>query len=95
MFRRPWFVTALLIVAIAVTGCAAPSESDRFNRWLDASWEETLQRDPILATTIGDTRYNSQMVDTGTEQWRADNRSHIESHPCGADQHRLVRLAGW
>ena len=79
MLRRPWFVTVLLLAALTVTACAAPSESDRFNRWLDASWEETLRRDPVLATAIGDTRYNAQMVDTGSAQWRADNRSHLES----------------
>ncbi len=69
----------VLIGVLALTAAVTPSESERFNRWLDASWEETLQRDPILATTIGDARYNGQMIDTGTAQWRADKHRYLAS----------------
>lgn len=75
---HPLFIGAL-VGALTLTACSVPSKSDRFNRWLDTSWEETLQRDPMLATTIGDARYNGEMVDTGTAQWRADNHRYLAS----------------
>ena len=69
----------VLVGSLALTAGASATESERFNRWLDASWEETLQRDPILATTVGDARYNAQMIDTGTAQWRVQNHNHLAS----------------
>ncbi len=74
---RHLFVT-LLITAVAVTASAKQSESERFNAWLDTIWEETLVRRPILATAIGDTRYNDRIVNTTTAAWRADNQRFIE-----------------
>lgn len=50
---------------------AAPAESQRFHRWLEAQWELTLQRHPILATSLGDPRYNDRLVDTTTAAYRA------------------------
>ena len=34
-------------------------------------WEGELKNSPILATSIGDLRYNGQLVDTGTAEFRA------------------------
>ncbi len=62
----------------ASTAVAKPRESERFNAWLDAVWEETLVRQPLLATSIGDPRYNDRIVDFTTAAWRADNRRFIE-----------------
>lgn len=52
---------------------AATSEGERFNAWLESDWQEVLVRSPILATSIGDPRYNARMVDQTTEAWREDN----------------------
>ena len=68
-----------LLLAISVSAHAAkPSESQRFNQWLDTTWEETLQRDPILATSLGDPRYNARLIDDTTAAWRADNKRYLE-----------------
>ena len=48
----------LSIMFVAATAVAKPQEAERFNAWLDATWEETLMRQPLLATSIGDARYN-------------------------------------
>ena len=73
--RRLFF--ASLMAAVSLTASANPSESERFNQWLDTNWEETLQRKPILATFLGDSRYNARLVDTTTAQWRADNKRYL------------------
>ncbi|MFH7043228.1 DUF885 family protein [Paucibacter sp. JuS9] len=66
--------------ALAQTGQASPaSEGDRFKQWLDSSWEQTLKRSPILATSLGDSRYNDQMPDTTSAAWRAESKAHLES----------------
>ncbi len=67
------FVSALSWVASAQT-----TEGERFNKWLEVNWEETLQREPILATSLGDPRYNARLVNTLTAQWRADNKAYVE-----------------
>jgi uncharacterized protein (DUF885 family) len=52
----------LLSVAliIAPSAHAAPTESERLKSLLDAYWEESLARSPVLATALGDLRYNDQ-----------------------------------
>lgn len=72
------FIASVLLVAAAATAAVDPGESKRFNAWLEASWEETLVRQPITATFIGDPRYNGRLVDFTTAEWREDNRRYNE-----------------
>ena len=72
------FLATLIIAAVSLTAAAKPSEGERFNRWLDASWEETLKREPVLATSLGDPRYNGRLVDDTTAAWRAENRRYLQ-----------------
>jgi len=71
-------LATFLITLAASAVSAKPSEGERFNAWLDATWEETLVRRPILATSIGDSRYNDRIIDFTTAAWRADNRRFLE-----------------
>ena len=76
---RIHYSLSVLLFTVLATGVAAkPGDSERFNAWLDATWEETLVRAPLLATSIGDPRYNDRIVNTTTAAWRADNRRFIE-----------------
>ena len=77
---RRTLLAALAVVALAAPAHAAPKadEGARFNAWLDQVWEESLVRDPISATAIGDERYNDKVVDFTTAAWRADNRRFVE-----------------
>jgi uncharacterized protein (DUF885 family) len=77
---RRSLIAAFTAVALTATAIAAPKadEGARFNAWLDQVWEESLKRDPISATAIGDDRYNDKVVDFTTAAWRADNRRFVE-----------------
>ena len=78
---------AVLALLAAPVASAQPAQGARFNAWLDSTWEETLLRAPILATAIGDPRYNDRIIDITTAAWRADNRRFI--------QRQLKELAGF
>jgi uncharacterized protein (DUF885 family) len=69
---------SLMLALVASVAFAKPGEAERFNAWLESTWEETLVRRPILATLIGDDRYNDRLIDFTTAGWRADNRRFIE-----------------
>ncbi|MDM4765789.1 DUF885 domain-containing protein [Pelomonas sp. SE-A7] len=69
----PFALTAIAAVA------AAPTEGERFHKWLDSSWEEQLKRSPILATSLGDPRYNDQLPDTTTAAWRAESKRYTQA----------------
>jgi uncharacterized protein (DUF885 family) len=75
---RQLLCTFFLLMAVSVSAHAKPSESERFNQWLDTQWEETLQRDPVLATSLGDPRYNARLNDDTTAAWRADNKRYLQ-----------------
>ena len=74
----PFFLATLVLAAAAATVAVDPGEGGRFNAWLDSHWEETLVREPIRATFIGDPRYNDRVVDFTTAAWRDDNKRTIE-----------------
>ncbi|HEY9108947.1 MAG TPA: DUF885 domain-containing protein [Roseateles sp.] len=87
MRRRHTLSVLATSLALSLTAFAAPTESQRFHQWLDAEWEQTLQRDPILATSLGDPRYNDRLPDTTTAAYRAQARLEL--------QQRLKALAGF
>ncbi|KQV60513.1 hypothetical protein ASC95_03420 [Pelomonas sp. Root1217] len=70
---------ALSLLVASLPAWAAPSESERFHQWLDAQWELTLQRQPILATSLGDPRYNDRLVDTTTAAYRAQAKRELQA----------------
>ncbi|MFG6466051.1 DUF885 domain-containing protein [Roseateles sp. BYS87W] len=67
-------IVSSLALTLSLPGWAASAESQRFHAWLDAEWELTLQRNPVLATSLGDARYNDRWVDTTTAAYRAEAR---------------------
>ena len=54
----------LLALFLALAGGALPALAatapERLDALLEAYWEDTLQRNPVLATSIGDLRYNDR-----------------------------------
>jgi uncharacterized protein (DUF885 family) len=70
---------ALSLLVASLPAWAAPTESERFHQWLDAQWELTLQRQPILATSLGDPRYNDRLVDTTTAAYRAQAKRELQA----------------
>ena len=71
--------TSLALSLPAWAASAQLSESQRFHRWLDAEWELTLKRDPILATSLGDARYNGRLVDQTTAAYRAQAKRELRA----------------
>src|SRR5262245_23809969 len=64
-----------LLACLAATAQAETAEGARLNAWLDRVWEETLVRNPIQATFLGDPRYNAELPNFTTAAWRADDRA--------------------
>lgn len=81
---------ALSLLATSLTlslPAFAATESERFHAWLDAQWELTLLRQPVLATALGDPRYNDRLIDTTTAAYRAQAKREL--------QQTLKELAGF
>jgi uncharacterized protein (DUF885 family) len=77
MRRRHALSLLATSLALAAPAWGAPTESERFHQWLDAQWERTLQRQPVLATSLGDPRYNDRLIDTTTAAWRASEKREL------------------
>lgn len=69
MCIRPLVLSMAVVATVATAG---PSEGERFNTWLEASWEQQLKLDPITATAIGDERYNGELPDFTSAAYRAE-----------------------
>lgn len=77
MRRRHALSLLAASLSLSLPAWAAPTESERFHQWLDAQWERTLQRQPVLATSLGDPRYNDRLIDTTTAAWRAQEKREL------------------
>ena len=76
MSNRPWLaaLAALLLTACATPPPAAPvSEGEKLHRIFDAYFEDYLKLNPLVATSIGDARYNDRFVVSISPQARADS----------------------
>lgn len=76
--RRLIAILNLALAGTATAPAAQPSDGERFNAWFDAGLEERLVRNPLLATRIGDPRYNDRISDTTTAAGRDDERRWTE-----------------
>ena len=77
MRRRHALSLLATSLCLALPAWAAPTESERFHQWLEAQWERTLERQPVLATSLGDPRYNDRLNDTTTAAWRASEKQEL------------------
>lgn len=79
------FVVAMAVVTLAVSAQPAPSESARFNAWLDVRYAEDLERSPMAKTFRG-------VIDDDYDEW--DDLSPAfqeESYRIGQRQLREMR----
>ena len=61
-----WFAFCLLLGTALVGGItpatnAAPIESPQLREIVEQSWQAELEEDPLLATRVGDNRYNNRL----------------------------------
>ena len=53
----------------------APTEAQKLKALLDAQWEESLQRNPVQATALGDDRFNDRFPNTLSPEWRKEDEA--------------------
>ena len=71
MHRRHVLSLIAASSALALPAWATTTESERFHQWLEAQWERTLERQPVLATSLGDPRYNEFLQNKDLkEKWK-------------------------
>jgi uncharacterized protein (DUF885 family) len=77
--------TAIALAAACISGpqprgasSQSASVNEQFDELADAYFEETLQLDPTLATSIGDGRYNGRFVPAFSEERRQKSRALAE-----------------
>jgi len=95
-----------LLLAALAAGCAtvprAPSasaagtagEPARLAEVLERYWEDTLVLNPIQATAIGDDRYDDQLPNFLSAQYRARQKAHAERYLALLGTFDRARLAG-
>jgi uncharacterized protein (DUF885 family) len=81
------FVTLLALLAVLVGTAAADPVSD-LHALFDSAWERDLQESPLLATSLGDPRYNDRWPDLSSA---ALERSHELDQKVLADLARIPR----
>jgi len=79
----------LIAVMIGALGCSSTTSTthprgetadERLNGVLERYFEESLELNPVLATSIGDNRYNDRFPVTISDEYRAKNRSIAERY---------------
>src|SRR5512133_258754 len=92
---------AVVVAAALASGCAGlrrgsstGSESDRLAAALDQYWEDTLVLNPILATAVGDDRYDDQLPNFYAPEHRARVKAHLEKYLSALGTFDRARLAG-
>jgi uncharacterized protein (DUF885 family) len=72
----------------------AVTDSVRLAEMLDRYWEDTLVLDPIVATAIGDDRYDDQLPNFWAPEYRARVKAHVEKYLAELATFDRARLAG-
>jgi len=52
----------------------AQAKADQLNKLYTDYWEAYLKQNPVLATFTGDTRYNAELPDFGSQQYRDESK---------------------
>jgi uncharacterized protein (DUF885 family) len=65
----------IFLLTALVTSASAQSASDRLRMLFDQRWENSLRESPLLATSMGDRRFNDRLPEIGlaAERRRADS----------------------
>ncbi|BDU15914.1 DUF885 domain-containing protein [Lysobacter auxotrophicus] len=54
------------------------ARADQLNKLYTEFWEATLKNNPVLATFTGDTRYNAELPDFGSQQYRDEQKKFLQ-----------------
>jgi uncharacterized protein (DUF885 family) len=78
--RRSALLAALLAIPLAAPAAAQGTPAERLRTLFADEWEWRLREDPLLATQVGDTRYNDRLPRVGLadqERRTAENRAFL------------------
>ncbi|MDG2516507.1 DUF885 domain-containing protein [Lysobacter soli] len=64
--------------AAAQTAQAAQARADQLNKLYVEFWDAYLKRNPVLATFTGDTRYNAELPNFGSQQYRDESKKFLQ-----------------
>ncbi|HEX9048969.1 MAG TPA: DUF885 domain-containing protein [Anaeromyxobacter sp.] len=107
--RLPPAKSTILVAAALATGCAgartpaspsaasgagASGDAARLARLVDAYWEDVVVLNPILATMVGDDRYDDQLPNFYAPEYRARVKAHDEKYLAALASLDRARLAG-
>jgi uncharacterized protein (DUF885 family) len=56
----------------------AQARADQLNKLYTDFWEAYLKNNPVLATFTGDTRYNAELPDFGSQQYRDESKKFLQ-----------------
>jgi uncharacterized protein (DUF885 family) len=63
-------IPLLLLAALAATTAAAPTEGETLHQLFDQEWEWMLRDNPIVATYLGDRRYDDRLTEYSAAAWK-------------------------
>ncbi len=85
---------ALVAPLAAQVPPAQPLEGQKLKALLEAFWEESLQRNPLQATALGDDRFNDRFPNTLSPAWRAEDKALAEKWLKALEALDRTKLAG-
>jgi uncharacterized protein (DUF885 family) len=84
----------LLVAAACASAPRAPARPGELDALLDRYWEDTLLLNPILATYVGDDRYDDRLPDFLSADHRARQKAHAERYLAELARFERAGLAG-
>ncbi|HZX78799.1 DUF885 domain-containing protein [Lysobacter sp.] len=72
----------------------AQAKADQLNKLYADFWEAYLKHNPVLATYTGDTRYNAELPDFGSQQYRDESKKFLQDWLARAEAIGSEGLAG-
>ncbi len=86
---------SLLLAAAACAGLPrAPAAPGDLDALLDRYWEDTLLLNPLLATYVGDDRYDDRLPDFLAAEYRSREKAHAERYLAELARFDRTRLSG-
>ncbi|HEX5755806.1 MAG TPA: DUF885 family protein [Arenimonas sp.] len=74
----PLIASASTVAETPAASVPAAQKAQQLEALYAEYWEESLKLNPVQATFVGDSRYNDQLPDFGSAEYRAQTRAFIE-----------------
>src|SRR5919106_5566582 len=91
---RVHLAVILVLSAACATSPANKAQPERFEQLLQRYWEDTLVLNPIMATRIGDDRYNDRLPNFLSVEYRESEKAYAEKYLRELAAFDRARLSG-